>query len=106
APPPGSLSTYSVSRNEVGTDDLFVWDRDDTVAGGDRDLLVRGADQLASQLLVALASVAQAHLRAAPQVLREMLGLGQRSVLAGRGNLERVLLAVIVQQARDPLAQP
>ena len=60
------LSRHGFSlRDEVGAGDLLVGDRDDAVAGGDRHVLSRGADQLAGHALVPVrAPSPQAHARA------------------------------------------
>ncbi len=50
------------------------------------------------------ARVARAHARAAPDEAAEVRGLGQRALAAGRGDLQRVALAQVVQQPRDALA--
>src|ERR1700722_13923689 len=78
-----SLDIASVSGYEVGADDLLVGDRDDAVAGRDRDIPLRGADQLAGQLLVSFSGVAQPNARPPTEEPGVVLGLGQRSVLSG-----------------------
>ena len=48
--------------------------------------------------------VTRAHARTAPDEAAEVSGLGQRALAAGRGDLERVALAQVVQQQRHALA--
>src|SRR5438128_532906 len=93
--PQGSLSTLvlSVTRDKVRAGDLLIGNRNDPDSGGDRDLLLRGAYQLAGQALVPVAGLTQAHFRALPEEATEVLRLGQRTVLSRRGHLDRVLLA-------------
>src|SRR6202012_4126019 len=101
--PQGSPSTLvlSVTRYKVGAIDLLIRNRNDPFTGRDRDLLLGGADQLTHQALVAVAGVAKAHTRLLPEKAAVVLGLGQRSILARRGHLNHVLLAVAVEQACD-----
>ena len=73
--------------------DLGVGDRDHPVVGGERHLVVGGADQLAGERLAAVARIARAHARAAADEAAEVVGLGQRALGPGRGDLERVALA-------------
>ena len=51
----------SLSWDEVGPGDVRVRDRDDAVVGGDRDLLLGRADELAGERRVAVACVPRAH---------------------------------------------
>ena len=79
-----------------------------------------GADELAGEALdaraprpggarprprTAGARVARAHAGAAADEAAEVGGLGQRALDAGRGDLQRVALAQVVEQQRDALAQ-
>jgi len=54
---------------------------------------------------MAVVGVAQAHACAPTEEATEVGGLGQRARAAGRGDLERVVLADLGQQVRDPLAE-
>src|ERR1700722_12957073 len=100
-----SLDMDLVSGYEVGADDLLVRDRQDPVAGGDRDVAFRGADQFTGQLLVAFRGIPQAHPRAAAQEAAVVGRLGQWAVGSRRRDLERIPLAVLGEVARNPLAQ-
>src|ERR1700722_17800072 len=99
------LIACSVSRYEVGAGDLLVRDRDEPVRGGERDVCVARAHQLAGQLLVPIRGVAQAHARAPAEKAAVVLRLGQRAILTGRGDLQRVALAVVAEVPGDPLAE-
>ena len=95
----------SVTRYEVGAGDLLVGDRHDPIAGGDRHLLVGGADSSPGQTLVFRRVASRRRTRARlSEEATEVLRLGQRTILAGRGHLDRVLLAIVTQQLRDLLA--
>src|ERR1700722_676061 len=99
------LIACSVSRYEVGAGDLLVRDRDEPVRGGERDICVARAHQLTGQLLVSIRRVAQTHAGAVAQKATVVLGLRQRAVLTGRGDLQRVALAVVVEMPGHPLAK-
>src|SRR3954451_2767693 len=92
--------------DEVGTLDLGVRDGDDAAVGGDRDLLVRGADELAGEGSVAVDGVAGAHAGMAAEEAAEGLGLGQRPLGPRRGALQGVALTQVGQRMRDALAEP
>src|SRR5438270_13470503 len=96
-----SLDMTSVSRYEVGAGDLLVGNRDHALLGGDRHIPLRCADQLARQALVSLPRLPQAHARASAEEPRVVLRLGQRTVLAGGGHLERETIAIVVQLSGD-----
>src|SRR3954471_9831308 len=85
--------------NEVGTMDLGVRDGDHPGVGGDGDLVVRRAEQLAGEAAAPVVLAARAHARGAADEAAEVLGLDQRALRAGRGDLECVLLADLRQQA-------
>src|ERR1700758_681260 len=85
-----SLDITSVSRYEVGAGDLLVGDRENAPLSGDRHVGVRGADQLAGHALVSVARLPQAHACVPAEEPRVVLRLGQRTVLAGGGHLERI----------------
>jgi hypothetical protein len=76
-----------------------------SVRRGDRDLLLRGADELAGHRLVSRARLAQPHARVTAEEAAVVLGLRQRTVLAGRGDLQRVAVAIVAQMPGDPLAE-
>ena len=75
------------------------------VVGGDRHLLVRGADQLAREVLVAVAPIAGANAGAAAEEAAEMCGLRERALDAGRGHLEDIALTELGETMGDALAQ-
>src|ERR1700690_3080793 len=95
-----------------------VGDRDDAPVGGERDLILGGAHQLAGEaahgpgpprplaveLRRAWTRVTRAHAGAVSNEATEVRGLGQRPLDAGRGDLERVALAQVVQRQRHALA--
>src|SRR3954462_11948587 len=94
--------------HEVGTVDLGVRDGDHPGVGGDGDLGVRGAHQLAREapatVVVGMAG-ADSHAGAPAEEAAEVLGLGERALGPGRGDLERVVLADLAEVARDALAE-
>src|ERR1700754_4916809 len=100
-----SLDMTSVSRYEVGAGDLLVGNRDHALLRRDRYIAVRCADQLAGQPPVSVPRPPQAHARVPAQEARVVLRLGERTVLAGGRDLERVAFAIVGQVARDALAQ-
>ena len=73
--------------------DLGVRDRDDPGVRGDGDLGVGRVEQLAGEAAAAVVVAARADARLATDEAPEMLRLGQRPLRAGRGDLQRVLLA-------------
>src|SRR3954447_2553422 len=91
--------------DEVGAGDVAVGDGDDPGGGGDRDLGLRRADELARERAMTVARVARAHARTASEVPAEVVGLGQRPRAAGTGDLERVVLAHLRKHVRDTLAE-
>ena len=64
-----------------------------------------GAHELAGHALVTILGLAQAHAGVATEEPAVVLRLGERAVLAGRGNLERIPLAVVAEQPGHALAQ-
>src|SRR6476659_4051366 len=91
--------------DEVGSADVGVRDGDDPVVGGDGDLRVVGADELAGEGRVAVAGVAGANPGAAAEEAAVVRRLGQRALAARRGDLERVGLADVRKQVGDALAE-
>src|SRR3954451_10359599 len=73
---------------QVAAVDVGVGDRHDPGVGGDRDLVVAGADQLAGEALAPAVILARAHPRLAAQVATEVIGLGERALGSRRGDLE------------------
>src|SRR3954453_20004881 len=73
---------------QVAAVDVGVRDRDDPGVGGDRDLVVAGADQLAGEALAPAVVLVRAHANLPPDVAAEVLGLGQRALGSRRGDLE------------------
>src|SRR5260370_31347477 len=73
--------------DEVGTTNVAVWDCDDTLLGGDRDLLVRCADELAGDAWVRAirgrrTAGGGAHTRAPADEPAGVVGLRQRPLRA------------------------
>src|SRR5689334_17845695 len=91
--------------DEVGLADVGVRDGDEAGVGGDRDLRLARADELAREGRVAVAGLARAHAGAPSEEATEVVGLGERARAAGRGHLERVVLADLGQQVGDALAE-
>src|SRR3954453_1370558 len=91
--------------HEVGTVDLGVRDGDHPGVGGNGDLVIRGAEQLAGEAAVPVVLTPGADPGAAADGAAEVLGLGERSLLPGAGHLEGVFLAQLRQQPGDALAQ-
>ena len=85
--------------------DVGVRDRDDAGVGGDRHLVVGGADELAGERRVAVVRARACARGAAAEEAAEVVGLGQRALGARRGDLERVALADRRELVRDALAQ-
>src|SRR5690242_5333087 len=100
-----SLDMTSVSRYEVGAGDLLVGDRDHALLCGDRHIVFGCADQLTGHAAMSVPSLAQTDARVPAQITRVVLRLGQGAVLPRGGHLERVPVAVLVELARDALAQ-
>src|SRR3954463_3260303 len=90
---------------QVAAIDLGVRDRDDPGVGGDGDLGVARADQLAGEGLAPTVLVAGAHAGAAPDVAAEMVRLGERALGPRRGDLESRLEKDVPQMVRHALAQ-
>src|SRR3954447_24222316 len=84
-----SCDMGSVSQ-KVGTVDVGVRDRHHAGVGGHRDAVVGRAEQLAGERVPAVVLAARAHARATADEAPEVLGLGQRTLNAGRGDLERI----------------
>src|SRR5437764_15319408 len=89
-----SLDIASVSGDEVGAFNLLVGDGQHAVRGGDRDLLLRGTDQLTGHGLVPGAGLAQANPRAADEEPAVVMGLGGRPVQPWWGHVEGGPVAV------------
>jgi hypothetical protein len=85
--------------------DVGVRDGDHAGGGGDRHLLVRRADELAREALVAVARLAGPDAGAAAEEAAEVRGLGERTPAAGRRDLERVALADVAEVVRHALAK-
>src|SRR5512133_3197094 len=86
-----SCDMGSVSQ-KVGTVDVRVRDRHHAGVGGHGDAVVGRAEQLARERALPIVLAPRAHARAAADEAPEVLGLGQRALNAGRGDLERVAL--------------
>src|SRR5581483_1125949 len=99
-----SLDMTSVSRYEVGAGDLLVGDRDHALLRGDRHIVVRCTNQLAGHASMSVPGLPQANARVPAQITRVVLRLGQGTVLSRGGHLERVAVAILVQQSGDALA--
>src|ERR671921_1042472 len=82
---------------QVAAVDLVVGDRHDSRVGGDGDLLVVRAHELAGEALAPAVLVPRAHARATADVAAEVLGLRQRSLRAGRRHLEPGLEQQVAQ---------
>src|SRR3954452_7774086 len=78
--------------DQVRTVDVGVRDGDHARGGGDRHLLVRGADELAREALVAVAPVGCGNAGPGTQEAAEVRGLRERALDAGRGPLEGIAL--------------
>src|SRR4051794_6813423 len=91
--------------DQIRTVDVGVRDGDHACGGGDRHLLVRGADELAREALVAVAPVAGANASAATEEAAEVGRLRERALDAGRGHLERIALTELGELMGDALAQ-
>src|SRR6185312_5609954 len=100
--------------DQVGTANLRVRDRDHAAVRGERHLILGSPHQLSCEAAhrarrtvrrtVDGPRMAHAHTRAPADEAPEVRGLGQRTVAAGRGDLQRVTLAEVVQQHRHALA--
>src|SRR5687768_15521733 len=90
---------------QVRTMDVGVGDGHYAGVGGDGDLVVRRAQELAGEGAAAVVVATRAHTRTPADEAAEVLRLGQRPLDARRGDLERVLLAHGSQMARHALAQ-
>src|SRR5918999_703806 len=90
---------------EVRTVDVGVGDGDHARVCRDGDLVLGRAQQLAGEVAPAVVVAARADARAPADVAAEVLGLGQRPLDAGRGDLERVVLADAGQVARHTFAE-
>src|SRR5215207_5728336 len=99
-----SADMASVSH-EVRTTYVGVGDRDDAGVGGDGDRVLRRPEELAGEGAPAVVLAARADARAPADVAAEMLGLAQRALDAGAGNLERVLLADLGKVVGHALAE-
>src|SRR3954454_444759 len=91
--------------DQIRTVDVGVRDGDHARGGGDRHLLVRGADELVREALVAVAPVACANASAATEEAAEVGRLRERALDAGRGHLERIALTKLGELMGDALAQ-
>src|SRR5215813_3947553 len=95
----------SLLLDQVRTVDVGVRDRDHAGRGGDRHLVIRGADELAREALVPVALVARADAGRTAQEAAEVGGLGEGPLDAGRGDLERVPLPDLAELVGHPLAE-
>src|SRR3954452_1179563 len=91
--------------DEVGSVDVAVGDLHDPGVGGQGDVRVARADELAREAAMPLDGVAGADPRATTEEAAVVIGLGQRTLDAGRGDLQRVALADLRQRERDALAE-
>ena len=85
--------------------DLGVRDGDHPGVGGNGDLVIRGAEQLAGEAAVPVVLAAGAHARTAADVTAEVVRLGERALRPRRGHLERVGLAHAGQVLGHALAE-
>src|SRR5579875_1726638 len=103
-----SLDMASVSRDQVRAGDPLIRNGYDAVARGDGHLVLGRAHQLpghAAPRMTLVDLVAEPYARMASQEACVVMGLGQRSVLARRGDLERGVLGQVAQVQRYALAQ-
>src|SRR3954471_10429771 len=82
---------------QVAAVDVGVGDRHDPGVGGDGDLLVARADQLAGEALAAAVILARAHARLATDVAAEVVRLRERALGPRRGDLESRLEQQVAQ---------
>src|SRR3954452_9199391 len=73
---------------QVAAVDVGVRDRHDPVVGGDGDLVVARADQLAREALASAVVLACAHAGAAADVAPVVVRLGERALRPRGGNLQ------------------
>src|SRR3954454_6318004 len=76
--------------DQVGTVDVVVGDLHDPRVGGQDDLGLARSDELAGEAATAVVVAARAHARTLTEVAAEVVGLGQRALATGRGNLQPV----------------
>src|SRR5262249_4343183 len=101
----GSIACCAGAVHEVAARDLGVRDRHYSRSGGDGHLVVRGADELAGEVAVAVTRLAGAHTRPAAEEAAEVVWLDQRALGTGRGDLEPVVDEQIGQLVGDALAE-
>src|SRR5947208_1847787 len=89
---------------QVAAVDVGVGDRDDPPVGGDGDSFVCRADELPGEAPAAPVFLARTYARATADVLAVVLRLRQRTLRAGRRDLEPRLLQQVAQVARHALA--
>src|SRR4051794_23379270 len=92
----------------MGTVDLGVRNGDHPGVGGDGDLGVRGAHELAGEApaaVVVRVGGAYPHARPAADEAAEVLRLGERALGPWGGDFERVALADLAEVTRDALAE-
>src|ERR1700712_2592236 len=99
-----SCDMSSVSQ-QVRTVDVGVGDRDEPRVGGDGDRVRGRAEKLPCERGAPVVVAAGAHARAAADVAAEVVWLGQGTLRAWRGDLERVRLAHAGEVLGDPLAE-
>src|SRR3954447_18661447 len=90
---------------QVAAVDVGVGDRDDPSVGSDRHLGLARADQLAREASAAAVLLACAHARPTTDVAPEVVRLGERTLGAGRADLEARLHEDVAQVTRHALAE-
>src|SRR3712207_691831 len=93
-----------LALQQVASLDVGVRDRHDAGVGGDRHLVVGGADQLPREALATAVVGGRPHLRAAADVAAEVVRLDERALGAGRRHLQRVVGQQVAEVAGDALA--
>src|SRR3954451_19162724 len=91
--------------DQVGTVYVGVGDLHDPAVGGQDDLALARADELAGEAAVPVVRLARAHLRAAADVAAEVIGLGERPLATGRGDLQAMALADGLELVGHALAE-
>src|ERR1700685_3271575 len=108
-----SLDIGPLLLDQIRAANLRVGNRHETFLGGERDLGVGSADELAGVATTTRGGggaqvgghAARATAGAATDEAAEVVGLGQRTLQAGRGDLQRVALAEVAERGRDALAE-
>src|SRR3954454_13999563 len=91
--------------HQVGTVDVGVGDLDDSGVGGQDDLVVVCADQLAGEGLATIVIAPRPHASAAADVAAEVVVLGERPLAARRRALQRLAISRRSDLVVDALAE-